>query len=303
MSGSGFEVRSGTESGLRLLSVAGHGVTCSIAHRGATVLGWRHGDDEILDGYRNPEELQGQDGVRNAVMAPFAGRVRDAAYTWHGEAHDLRPGDADREIFHGFLREQFFEALAVRHLERSVIVHLRALTGPSTRPGYPFPLQVDVHFEVRPDGLSLTLSATNVGTSTAPVSLGWHPYLRLPSAPTIDGVRLRLPGRDAEAIGGTQFDTCFDTSPFQDGRPPERIESVLSGPRGEELTVWQDAGAVYVYTGDRLARDRRASIAIQPISHPPFSFNDAAAAESLALRPGAARSFHCGFDYRPADRR
>ena len=58
---------------------------------------------DIADGYRNAKEVAKRPGSRFAIMAPFAGRIGDARYTFDGHAQDLQPGvtGADRASRHG----------------------------------------------------------------------------------------------------------------------------------------------------------------------------------------------------------
>ncbi|HAS31669.1 MAG TPA: aldose 1-epimerase [Microbacterium sp.] len=323
-SASDFEISEGRLPGLRTVVVEGHGVRCEIAHRGATVLSWRSGHDDIIDGYHDATELGGQDGVRSGILVPFAGRIRDAAYTWNELRHDLRPGSSDRDVFHGVLRESYFELVGVTREPEAARMRFRAVTSRSRHAGYPFPLCSDVDYVVRREGIDVSVSVVNTGESPAPITLGWHPYFRLPSARSVDAITLRvnassvlvtdaqllpvhgetrdvtgtsLDFREARIIGTDMIDACFLPAGGADGG---RVETQVAGPAGDTVTMWQSSGAVYVYTGDRLARDSRASIAVEAISHVPDAFNDPTARSTVSLAPGASRTFRCGFDYHPA---
>ena len=191
-SASDFEISEGRLPGLRTVVVEGHGVRCEIAHRGATVLSWRSGHDDIIDGYHDATELGGQDGVRSGILVPFAGRIRDAAYTWNELRHDLRPGSSDRDVFHGVLRESYFELVGVTREPEAARMRFRAVTSRSRHAGYPFPLCSDVDYVVRREGIDVSVSVVNTGESPAPITLGWHPYFRLPSARSVDAITLRV---------------------------------------------------------------------------------------------------------------
>ena len=104
-------------------------------------------------------------------------------------------------------------------------------------------------------------------------------------------------GPIAQTFGTDMIDACFLPAGGADGG---RVETQVAGPAGDTVTMWQSSGAVYVYTGDRLARDSRASIAVEAISHVPDAFNDPTARSTVSLAPGASRTFRCGFDYHPA---
>jgi hypothetical protein len=51
-----------------------------------------------------------------------------------------------------------------------------------------------VEITLRPDTLTLAMTATNVGTRPAPIGLGWHPYFSIPSGRR-EQARLHLPVR------------------------------------------------------------------------------------------------------------
>jgi aldose 1-epimerase len=304
-----------------------------LALRGATLLSWqvRRGAasdtrlTELTDGYRDEKELLSQDGVRAGLLAPFPNRVADGRYRFRGEDHDLLPGRrADRLIYHGFARETPFELVdATATADSARLLLHSAGIRPGRYPGYPFAVDLAVEYTVTERELSIEIRATNVGDTTAPHAAGWHPYFTL-SRP-IDDLVLRIPahtlvrtdaslvplhGEDAlipldgfpgmdfrtpRRLGDAVIDACFaDLAPGPDGR----TETVLSDPAtGEELRVWQYGGYMHVFTGDTLARDRRASIALEPVETTTDAFNRPEHTAALSLEPGQQRRFHFGVRY------
>ncbi|MFD8724624.1 hypothetical protein ACFV2H_43370 [Streptomyces sp. NPDC059629] len=105
--------------------------------------------------------------------------------------------------------------------------------------------------------------------------------------------------RTPRRLGDAVVDACFaDLCPGPDGR----IETVLTDPAtGEELRVWQYGGYLHVFTGDTLARDRRASIALEPVEATTDAFNRPEHATALALEPGQQRQFRFGVRYAPPE--
>jgi aldose 1-epimerase len=308
-------------------------VRAVLALRGATLLSWqvRRGaagrPAELTDGYRDEAELLSQDGVRAGLLAPFPNRVADGRYRWRGQDHDLLPGrHGDRTIYHGFAREAPFELVSATATADSAHVLLR--TGritPDRYPGYPFALDLEVEYTVSGSELAVGIRATNVGETSAPYAAGWHPYFSL-SRP-VDDLVLQIPahtlirtdasliplrGEDAllpldrcpdmdfrtpRRLGGAVIDACFaGLSPGPGGR----AETVLSDPAtGDELRVWQYGGYMHVFTGDTLARDRRASIALEPVETMTDAFNRPEHAAALSLEPGRRREFRFGVTYAP----
>jgi aldose 1-epimerase len=308
----------------------------TLARRGATLLNWevnRLGAPfDLTDGYRDQAELLAQDGVRNGVLTPFPNRVADARYTFAGHEHDLLPGrTAPRLSYHGFARELPFDLAEAVVSGSAARLTFTAPIRPGRHPGYPFSLGLAVTYTVTANELSITIRATNTGTSPAPHAAGWHPYFRLPG--TVDDWTLQIPARtlvraddalipldghtayqpldDSPAMDfrrprelrGLVIDACFTDLAFTDGRGAETVLS--NAQTHDELRVWQRTGSMHVFTGDTLKRDRRRSIALEPVEVVTNAFNRAECAPALRLNPGETHAFHCGVRYlqRPAGRR
>ncbi|WP_405730623.1 aldose 1-epimerase [Streptomyces sp. NBC_01537] len=280
---------------------------------------------ELTDGYRDEAELLSQDGVRAGLLAPFPNRVADGRYRFREREHDLLPGrHGDRTVYHGFAREAPFELVDATATADSARLLLRSThIRPGRYPGYPFAVDLAVEYTVSARELGIEMRATNVGDTTAPYAAGWHPYFTL-SRP-IDDLVLRIPAhtlirtdasliplhgdsallplehcpdldyRAPRPLGGTVIDACFaDLSPGPGGR----AETVLSDPAtGDELRVWQYGGYMHVFTGDTLARDRRASIALEPVEALTNAFNRPDHAAALSLEPRQQRKFRFGVRY------
>jgi aldose 1-epimerase len=304
-----------------------------LALRGATLLSWqvRRATEsggrlteltELTDGYRDEAELLAQDGVRAGLLAPFPNRVAGGRYRFAGSDHDLLPGErGDRTIYHGFAREAPFELVDADLTAAGARLLLRTTSiRPGRYAGYPFAVDMEVEYTISGRELGIEMRAVNVGHTTAPHAAGWHPYFTL-SRP-IDDLLLRIPahtlirtdasliplyGEDAllpldqcpdmdfrtpRPLGGAVIDACFaDLAPGPDGR----AETVLSDPATrDELRVWQYGGYMHVFTGDTLTRDRRASIALEPVEAPTDAFNRPEHAAALSLEPGRQRTFRFG---------
>ncbi|WP_328680353.1 aldose 1-epimerase [Streptomyces sp. NBC_00343] len=311
-----------------------------LALRGATLLSWQVAREapgqlseptelaELTDGYRDEAELRSQDGVRAGLLAPFSNRVADGRYHYGGHDHDLLPGRlGDRTIYHGFAREAPFRLVGATTTADSARLLLRSTSiRPDRYPGYPFALDLDVEYTIGRRELGIEIRATNVGETTAPYASGWHPYFTL-SRP-VDELVLQIPahtlirtdaslvplrGKEAllplnrcpdldfrtpRRLGDAVIDACFaDLAPGPDGRS----ETVLGDPAtGAGLRVWQHGGYMHVFTGDTLARDRRASIALEPVEAPTDAYNRPEHADALSLEPGRQREFRFGVTYRPS---
>lgn len=263
----------------------------------------------------------------------FADTVTDAgAGTVADREYDLLPGrTASRLIYHGFARELPFDLAEAVVSGSGADLTFTARIRPDQFPGYPFSLDLEVGYAVAANELPISIRVTNTGTSTAPYAAGWHPYFRLPGA--VDDWTLQIPARtlvrtddaliplDGDAayqalddnpamdfrqpreLRGLVLDACFTDLAFGQGdrdehRREHRAETVLRNAQtGDELRVWQLAGSMHVFTGDTLARDRRRSIALEPVEVVTNAFNRAECAAALRLGPGETRNFRFGARY------
>jgi aldose 1-epimerase len=157
---------------------------------------------------------------------------------------------------------------------------------------------VDLHvlYDLSADGLTVTVTATNMGPSAAPYAQGAHPYLTvgddgvdsweltLPAATCLTVDDRKIPSgraevagtdldfRDARTLGAVELDTAYtDLSRTAEGR----VEVVVRNPAdGRGVLLWMDEAHrwVQVYTGDDLGERARTSLAVEPMTAPPNAF-------------------------------
>ena len=326
----GFKVTPGWLGQEPVAIVEGDGCLVTIAHRGATLLRWLQSDGvlqtDLSDGYADAAELIEQNGVRNGVLAPFPNRIALGRYEFEGSSYDLLPGqpDEDRLVYHGFLRGLPTTLTSVRPGQHSVALTFACdAMRPGVFPGYPFALDIRVVYEITDSSIDLTVHVHNVGERAAPYATGWHPYFRL-GTESIDELELTIPARsviranadlvplagaeahglpgtdapdfrEARVIGEAVLDTCYsDLATGDDGMS----HTLLKNPgTGQTLEVLQEGGSMHVFTGDTLRRDRRRSIALEPVEAPTNSFNNPELAHQLTLAPDSHRLFRCGARY------
>lgn len=298
------------------------GSTALIAARGATLLSWQPAKGiELIDGYRDSAELAAQDGKRSLVMVPWFGRIAGGAYSF-GSHHLGADVDPDLGLHGGkagrleFVREGAGDALL-----------LRGVLEPSS--GYPWRLEISVVFSLEGgasglEHLSVSISALNASQEDAPVSIGWHPYLKMPGLDGISNLSLTIPARgkilsdpqliplpgDAaiaginaparmDYLGHQKIDRTYtDLVPSEDGVVVSRLTDPASG---REILLTQEpseAPGLHVYTGEFLARDQRKSIALEPCSAMSDAFNRADSASAIRLEPGQERALTLTLSYK-----
>ncbi len=260
---------------------------------------------ELLDGFGEHEAVSNS---RGQVLAPWPNRIDGGRYAWDGAEQQLALTDpAGGNATHGLLRFMRWERVD----QQPDAVELRQLCLP--QPGYPFSIDVHVRYELGPDGLSVTTTATNVGTSDAPWASGQHPYLAPPGATSLDECSVQLeaatvlpadsrgiplepiPATDTDfdlhaprSLDGLRLDTAFtDLARDGDGRALAR----LVGPDGRGTELWVDGAYPWLqlFTGDTLAPERRRrGLAVEPMSAPANAFNSGT--DLVRLAPGASWS-------------
>jgi aldose 1-epimerase len=255
----------------------------------------------VIAGYRADELPPGAAGQ---LLVPWPNRVDGGRYTVAGTEQQLdlsepRAGNA----IHGLGR--WVPWRAVRHEPHAVVLRL-ALLG---RAGYPFCLDIDVEYHLSgAAGLTVSVTAANVGARPAPYGTGSHPYLTagaavvdecaltlpvarwlpadergIPAGPAQDVAGSALDFRAARAVGAARLDHAF-TGLDRDGQGRAWARLACGG---TEVALWAGPGYhwLQVFTGDTLdAAHRRCAIAIEPMTCPPNAF--ATGTDLVMLRPG-----------------
>jgi aldose 1-epimerase len=256
----------------------------------------------LLDGYGAGE--MATDG-RGQLLIPWPNRLRDGRYSFGGADYQVPLSEPDKmNAIHGFVRWTSWR-VARRGADSVVMEHTL-----HPRAGYPFTLRVSVRYRVSGDGLSSTVTATNVGERPCPYGMGAHPYLKV-DTDTVEPCRLEAPGaswltqddrgiptgsagvdgteydfRSRRSILSTRLDTAY-TDLHRDGAGRAWVR--LWHPTEERgVGLWMDERYPYcmLFTGGTLPEPqrRRRSIAVEPMTCAPNAF--ASGAGLITLAPG-----------------
>ncbi len=183
-------------------------------------------------------------------MAPFAGRLRDGAFEFHGRTYRL-PATEGPNAIHGTTLEQAW-----------AVVDDSTITAELADP-WPFHGRVTQRFVLHPDRLDATM--TFEADEPMPAVLGWHPWF----IRRIDGVDAELEFRARRmyerGADGLPTGRLIDPTPLP---WDDCFVDVIAGPTVRwpgllELTLESDASHWVVYTGDR------DGLAIEPQTGPP----------------------------------
>lgn len=275
---------------------------------GGGLRSYRVGDRELLDGYAESEAAT---AARGQLLIPWPNRLRDGRYTWDGVEHQLALSEPEKSnAIHGLLRWVSWTTAA--QTTRSVELLCRLHPAP----GYPFLLDVTVTYRLEDDGLEVTTTARNGGSSALPYAVGQHPYLL--AAEGVDGCTLQLDAatfvdtdkrglpvarsdvagstfdfRSMRRIGDVELDHAFtDLARDSDGRAWLRLTTA----KDATTVVWVDESYRYIelFTGDTLpdpARRRRA-LGVEPMTAPPNAFGDGT--DVRRLEPGESTTSRWG---------
>lgn len=147
---------------------------------GAHVLEIRFGGDNVLDGYRSPDELEAGKWGKSALLFPFPNRLRDGHYTWLGQGYAFPINNAATgNAIHGFVRHEAFEVTRIEITTENAEITCR-YDYRGHHPHYPFPFLLEVTFGMTDRGsFSASFFVKNRHHASIPVGLGWHPYFRL----------------------------------------------------------------------------------------------------------------------------
>ena len=260
--------------------------SAEIAQVGAALRALRIGATDLVPRYPDAAPTPAASGV---VLVPWANRIRDGRWTQRGETHQLAISEPKLgNASHGLLRFTPYRPVE----ERADAVSLAAEVFPQT--GYPFHLDTRVTYTLTDHGLDVAHRIVNVGTQTAPVAVGTHPYLFISDIPTAD-LRVQLeaeswfrtddrslpvgeepldPPHDLRVprrLGDLDLDTAYAGLPRgADGR----VRGVLHAPDGRRLELWagRDFDFLQVFTTDRYPGQDLA-VAIEPMTAPADAFN------------------------------
>jgi aldose 1-epimerase len=256
---------------------------------------------DVIDGYTENEVCS---SGRGQVLIPWPNRIEDGTYEFGNKRHQLPLNEQkSRNAIHGLVRWSSW-TVAERQPHRVAMEY-----SLHPQPGYPFSLGLRLEYELTEKGLSVSVTATNLGEQPCPYGAGAHPYVRL-GEDTVDTLALRSPARTvlcsddrgipigSRSVEGTEYDfyeprsigrTILDHAFTDLKRDAEGLSRLhLSAPGGgeTEVSLWVDEGYGYLmlFTGDPLPDVNRRSLAIEPMTCAPNAFRSGDGL--LVLDPG-----------------
>jgi aldose 1-epimerase len=270
---------------------------------GANLRGYRVGDLDVTH-VHDPNAIAPKSN--GAVLMPWPNRIDAGRYSFGDQSYQLALSDpALGNASHGlscWVRWEVIERQADQITLSCDVVPQK---------GWPFEAQSRVTYRVDEGGLTVTLAATNLGTTSMPFGAGSHPYLSIGDTP-LDEVEIRLDatdrltvddrqiptGRVAVAdteydlrqggpLGSLRIDTAYSGITMTDGRGAVHLRA---GGRRTELWFDDSFTTVQLYTPPVLVDG--PAVAVEPMSCPANAFNSG---EGLKiLQPGDSWSGQWG---------
>ena len=125
------------------------------------------------------------------ILFPFAGRIRQARFSWEGQTYQLEAGDGQGNAIHGWVLDRPWKVTA--RADDRVAAEI-VCDAEACRSVWPAPFELRADYRLDGPRLQMAFSVTNRSASDElPCGLGLHPYFAVPrnAAP----VRLEVPAR------------------------------------------------------------------------------------------------------------
>ncbi len=243
------------------------------------------------------------------VLAPWPNRLRDGEYEYAGTDFQVPLTEHARHTaLHGLVAHTTFDTVAAD----ATSVTLEHVVVPTH--GYPWPVRVRLTYALSEAGLRVVAEATNLGATTAPYGIGFHPWLS-PGAGAVDDCTVQVDAdrhvtvddrllptgtepvagdfdlRSVRSLAGLELDDAWvGVTRDADGLSWVR----LGCPDGRTVALWADdaAHAWQVCTGDTVEHIARRGVAVEPMTCIADAFRTGE--DLVHLEPGASHTITWG---------
>jgi aldose 1-epimerase len=222
-----------------------------------------------------------------SVLAPWPNRLRDGEFELEGNSYRIQKLDAQQNANHGLIGS---EPLEVRFHEADRIVFGKRFGSAE----FPFELDLEIAYSID-EHFKVEASVKNLGKTTAPFAIGFHPYYRVPGSGRVQAsvqshtlADSRMIPFGEEPISGLDLnlprtetlDDCYrgDWSVILD---TEEFSFSVTQKNLPYLMLYQPLDSPFL--------DGGGGIAIEPMSAPANAFQSEI--DNHLLQPGAEKNF------------
>ncbi|MEV5963863.1 aldose 1-epimerase family protein [Kribbella sp. NPDC051952] len=276
-------------------TIQGGGYEATVVSVGGGLRGLTYDGRPVLLGYGEDEPAHAGIGQH---LFPWPNRITDGQYTFEGVDQQLYLTEPARQnAIHGLTRWANWSLVDSDPAKVTVGHRLHG------QPGYPHQLELSLTYELS-DGLTVTASATNVGSSAAPYGYGTHPYLSVgrkidecvlefSAAEWLEVTAERLTPIGLAPVADSPFDFAIgrvlgslDIDNAFTGLGGGSWSVTLSDPdTGARSVLTSDTPWMQLYTGGAIGR---TALAVEPMTCPPDSFRTGQ--DLVVLKPGESHS-------------
>jgi aldose 1-epimerase len=307
------------------------GIQAEIALRGATLLNYsimlENRLFNIIDGFKDEEELKAARGARSWIMIPFANRIPDGKYNFEGNEYQIKPIPPRTQVIHGFASylDYKIHSAELGRDSAEVILKLDNIR-PGVFEGYPFSLDIFIKFLLTKEKLLIEITAENSGERVLPFGTGWHPYFRTndkgienlvltidaEQVIRLDSSYIPVPGDQAyvsikeypemnfnsdislseRQINGRKLDDCYAVLKKDENGLSQC--SLYDPENGLKIEMFQRGGVTLAFSGDSLSSRVRKSVALEPMQFLTNAFNREEFQEDIKINPGEKSVFTFG---------
>ena len=232
-------------------------------------------------------------------LIPFPGRITNATYRFGDKTHKLKVNSSDNFAIHGFFTDKAFRLVGTTVKDRSASITLDALHKGNVK-GYPYEFSVRLTYTLKSGSFACTTEIRNTDSKSIPIGDGWHPYfktsgsvkrllLSIPAHSVVEVTPSKVPTgemrkpiskRSMIPLSNKTLDSVFDF-----GRKRRRVTTKLIDRKlGVEIQLWQDSGAGRYRYLILYRPVSGSSVAIEPWTCAPNSFNNNMGL--IVLKPG-----------------
>lgn len=226
--------------------------------------------------------------VFGSVLAPWPNRLEDGTFSFSGKTHRYGPLDPEQNVNHGLILRSALEY----EVGDSEITFFHRFTAAD------FGFEIDLQFGYRLTkiGFEGWAKAKNLGASSAPFAIGFHPYFHIPGKAKLSAsvtkafvTNSRMLPVDTKEIQSLEV-ALPDTSKLDKGYFGENWRVMVEGEEFSFEITQRNLNHLMLYRpSPSLFVDGSEGIAIEPQSAPANAFNTEL--EKHLIQPSETKDF------------